>query len=510
MLLKKKILFSLLGFVLIGTLVFPFLSQAAGLELRYPKIPGVAHAPTSKSTLPEYLAYLYYFAVDIVGILAFVILVAGGVKYLTAAGSVTRVKAARKQLIGGATGLLIVLGAFITLRTINPQLVGIQSTPPIPLHGVCLYANRGDNDEEMHCLSTNTPKILPEDFQAQEIEFEGPAHEFSQVFLFPDDNYQGAFEVKKNRRRNMDDAPPTEVLGVQPHSIYFDDHGEGIFLFAQEGGDYSQETFDDFPNNLPVVLNSSINDLENFNDRTKSLLFRYSYEDWRSNFGLMNSSVASARYPDHLFGAILHTETDGMGECGIIWRAGITSASSTDLFFDIPSTNIDNLPGFGTLPGSGSNDSNLPGFGTGTFSYASRQVPTLNDIDIHPITRVRSAHIFDREFRKDIQGSVTFYSELDYGGESYTVPASEIQDNGYFWQTTFDSYPWHGLDRILSIQVEGSFWVVLTNKKDFANKCQVFSTSTKDLKSTYVLSGTPVNRPQVFSIAIIPIRPSAE
>ena len=311
---KKIILLTLFSFILLGLLISPFISRARGLELRYPKVPGVAQAPTDKSTLPEYLAYLYYFVVDIIGIIAFIILIIGGIRYLTAGGSVTKTKAATQQLIGGATGLLIVLGAFLTLRTINPQLVGIRSTPPVPLHGICLYAHRGEDNEEMHCYSTNTPKVLPEDSQAQEIQFEGPANEFSKVFLFPETNYQGNFDVKTNRRHTMKDAPPTEALGGwSPKSIYFDNHEAGVFLFPQEGGKYTQDSFKDFPKNLPLVLDASVNDLKNFNDRTKSLLLRYSYNDWRSNVNLLDTSAASSRYPDQVFGVILHSETNGRG-----------------------------------------------------------------------------------------------------------------------------------------------------------------------------------------------------
>ncbi len=142
----------------------------------------------------------------------------------------------------------------------------------------------------------------------------------------------------------------------------------------------------------------------------------------------------------------------------------------------------------------------------------SRWIKGLKDVDIHPVSQVRSIDIFNHEAQADIQGSVTFYEDLDWGGKSYSIPASEIKGGAdkYFWQDSFDDFPWHGLDRILSIKVDGNFWVVLTNKKDFGGRCQTFPTSTKDLKSTYVLSGTINSQPKPHSIAIIPIHFSGD
>ena len=470
---RQKIFFVVAFLVFTGFILAPFLSEARPLEVRYPKIPGVAKAPTAQSTLPQYLAYLYYFTVDIVGIIAFVILVIGGIQYLTAGGSVTRMVAAKKTIIGGGTGLLIVLGAFLTLRTINPQLVGLKATKPIPLHGICLYANKGQPNEEEHCYVSNVP-ALPKDFKPDTLEFEGLKNEIYQVFVFPKKNYQGGMSqrIKNTRVSYKAKAPQFSIPNIA--SIYFDNQESGILLFPNEGATYKDSNFQNFPHNLPVIINSSVNDLKNFNDRTKSIQLRYSYDQYNLQYpgtGTVNDWIQHPVYPDVFFGAILHTNTHDMGECSIIYKGGKEGQT------------------FG-----------LPGIWP-------RYVATLKDVDIHPIKNVRSVEVFNHEAQADIQGSVTFYEDLDYGGKSYTIPASEIKGGAekYFWKTTIDQYPWHDLNQILSIKVDGNFWVVLTDKKDFDGRCQTFTASTKDLKSTYVLSGTVNSQPKPYSIAIIPI-----
>ena len=475
----QKILF-VISFIVFAAYVFtPFLGEARRLELNYPKIPGVAKAPTAQSTLPQYLAYLYYFAVDVVGIIAFGILVIGGIRYLTSGGSVTQMVAAKKTIIGGGTGLLIVLGAFLTLRTINPQLVGLKATKPIPLHGICLYANKGQKNEEEHCYVSNVSS-LPEGFKPDTLEFEGLKTEIYQAFVFSGENYQGTMTLRvKDTRQSYKTTPPQFSISPNTKSIYFDNQEAGVFLFPNKKADYDESSFKNFPHNLPVVINSSVDDLKNFNDRTQSIQLRYSYNQYNLQYpgtGTVSDWTEHPVYPDVFFGAILHSGTNDMGECSLIYKGGKA----------------------GQILG-------LPGIWP-------RWVKTLNDVDIHPIQRVRSVEVFNHEAQADIQGSVTFYEDLDYGGKSYTIPASEIKGGAekYFWQTTIDQYPWHGLEQILSIKVDGNFWVVLTDKKDFGGRCQTFPTSTKDLKSTYVLSGTTNSQPSPHSMAIIPIHFSGD
>jgi len=530
MLVSKNALRFFSFLLLLGLLAVPLVSHAR-LELNYPKIPGIESVPTSESPLAQYLAYLYYLVVDIVGVIAFVILIVGGIQHLTSAGSVDKAKAARHRIIGGGAGLLIVLGAFMTLRTINPQLVGLEPIKPIPLHGICLYAQRGTDEEEMHCFQENTPNVLPEDFQAEEIEIEAPRSEWQTVFLFPEKDYQESFVKLENPllfRPAAGESRPILGLSFSPRSLYFDNHEYGIYLFPHEGGMYTEETFQDFPKNLPVVLNSPITDLENFNDRTRSLYLHYTYEDWSQqvaigladdfsfgdvdpglfyfgdfdfgDFDLGDLSFTTGvggptpgfgdlsfanlddvvslfglpHLPDHCWGTILHTSTNGEGRCGIVYPSGL-----------------------------------------GTNNIRNRLVPTLSDIDLQPIVepidRVRSVDIFNLylNYEDDLQGSVTFCEKPNFEGHCHTISASEIGNT--IWHETFD-YPWHEIEeKIYSVRIEGSFWAVMTDAEDFDGRCQVFTDSPADLKSEYVLSSTEsLLSTAIHSIAIIPVVPAEE
>jgi len=482
---QKKLLFAFVGIVFLGLLITPYLGEARSLEIKYPKLLGMENRLTSKSSLSDYLSYLYYFAINIIGIAAFVIVVVGGISYLTAAGSLEKTRKAQKQLIGGSTGLLIVLGTFLILRTINPQLLVLQEPNISTLHGVCLFSNYEQEDEEEHCFIENTLKILPEDFQPDTIALYGLSREFDQVFLFPEENYQGTFRNFKNLRKlNDDPAQVVRNLAFIPQSIYFDDHESGVFLFPNSTADYDQDSFQDFPNNLPVILKTWIGDLGDFNDRTKSIEMRYSYNRY---FATNTKENPLSAYPDVFYGIMAQEDTGAKGRCALAYKGGQFSGPS------------------GIYP---------------------RWITNLDsDFDLKPpggISRVRSIQVWNRKIQGDLAGSVTFYDAIDTPdntGHKWTISAAEIQ-NGmepYFWHIDSiltGSSKWHDLSQILSIKIEGNYWVMVSNKADWQGGCQTFSKDVPNLKDQYILQLTMWSdlswMRKIRSIAIVPVVPPLE
>jgi len=71
----------------------------------------------------ELIAKLYVYGMGLVGISALIVLVAGGVLYLTAGDNESRVKQARTYMGNAVFGLVIALLSWLILYTINPDLV---------------------------------------------------------------------------------------------------------------------------------------------------------------------------------------------------------------------------------------------------------------------------------------------------------------------------------------------------------------------------------------------------
>ncbi len=461
---------------------------ARELEIHYPTLPGGQAAPSTDADHAAYLSYLFYFAIESVGIIAFVILVYGGVSYLISGGSVTKMKNARTKIYGGLFGVMIVLGSYLVVQTINPSLVGITDEPLIPSHGICLYS-KPDIDtgkQDLFCIQESTSEIiLPANFEIDFVELESPKEELSAVYLFPEYNYAGgSFQTITNNSSNEDGKIRQEFF-YNPKSIYFDEIISGLTLFPAEDFGSCGINFEDYPDNLPLSVGIGSSDLGLFNDRTESLHFRFTYnntEDWLSSH---DAGTLDYYSPDFYWGGVFHTKTGGEGQCGIIHEGKVLS--------------IPRLP-----------------LGSGlSTDYILPDCTLVDDLGVEP-SRIRSVDVFARQFSEELKGGVTFCQNLDFatdisGAGCHTISAAEIQNgHEYFWEEEI-SYPWNGLERIYSVKIDGSYWVVLNNDLLYNNAenagadCQVFRNSTTDLKSSSILRGTVAFRPKVKRISIIPV-----
>ena len=121
-----KILLTVFLFT-VGISLIPLPSQAGNLQYNTEVgIPGARDTVTftgDTSAIGNYIKAIYSYGIGIVGILAAVVLMVGGVIWLTAGGNVNKVGTA-KQTIGGAlTGLILALTSYMLLYQINPDLV---------------------------------------------------------------------------------------------------------------------------------------------------------------------------------------------------------------------------------------------------------------------------------------------------------------------------------------------------------------------------------------------------
>jgi Type IV secretion system pilin len=115
---KKLIFIALLFFFIAG----PVLAQ----EINYPKLPG-AQAPqdflktAAKEDVPGlWVKYAINLTTWAAGIIALLVLIWGGIKFLTSTGSPDKITEARKQISSAFLGLMIILTAYFVLKIINP------------------------------------------------------------------------------------------------------------------------------------------------------------------------------------------------------------------------------------------------------------------------------------------------------------------------------------------------------------------------------------------------------
>lgn len=71
----------------------------------------------------EYIASMYNYGVAVAGIIATVVMMFGGVLWLTSAGNATRVSEAKAWISASVTGLVLMLASYTVLQQINPAIV---------------------------------------------------------------------------------------------------------------------------------------------------------------------------------------------------------------------------------------------------------------------------------------------------------------------------------------------------------------------------------------------------
>ena len=111
-------------------LVFLLVPSAAGaidLNLTYPKLPGAPDINlVGNQSLTGIVVWLYVFIVGISGLAAFVMIIWGGVQWMTSAGNPTKTTEAKDKIQKALLGLLLILASFLILQIINPDLVLLQ------------------------------------------------------------------------------------------------------------------------------------------------------------------------------------------------------------------------------------------------------------------------------------------------------------------------------------------------------------------------------------------------
>ncbi|MBU0649123.1 pilin [Patescibacteria group bacterium] len=124
-------------------------TDATATELSVP-IGGVA----SVRDMGSYIALIYNYLIGVVTIVAIVMIMYGGFRWVTAAGSQGRIGAAKETIIAAVIGLVLALFSYTILSVINPSLLQL-SMPPIkrvrPIYFEVLPARCQDYTTEADC-----------------------------------------------------------------------------------------------------------------------------------------------------------------------------------------------------------------------------------------------------------------------------------------------------------------------------------------------------------------------
>ncbi|MCK4454333.1 hypothetical protein KAU51_03235 [Candidatus Parcubacteria bacterium] len=257
-------------------------------ELTYPEIGG--EAPTADTTLPEYIKYIFNFSIILGAILASAVLVFGGIRWLLSAGSPTAIGEAKSWMFSGITGLVLLLGSYVILTAINPDLVIFGEMEPLkPANGVYLINNEG----EKRYYASSVPSI--KDFDIVSIEFISPSEELYSVFAYTEEEYKGSVTEIKN-----DGAGSTESTSGKSFHLFW--NRPGVYLYEETDFGIDQRP--------PLHLSNSLTNIDDWDKKVKSIECR---------------EVPNERF----YGVIPFSEQGFMGKCSLIYNQDISDLTQS-------------------------------------------------------------------------------------------------------------------------------------------------------------------------------------
>jgi len=145
---------NLLKILTIILLFLPFSSFAAlDLDYTYPTLPG-GQTITTATSLGDVIKYFVAWAIIIGAIIAFLSLIYAGIQYLASTGKPEAMSQAKNRILNSFLGLAILLGSYLILVTLNPQLIVMEVKKEPVASGVVLL-----NSEAVNELSGSTDPL---------------------------------------------------------------------------------------------------------------------------------------------------------------------------------------------------------------------------------------------------------------------------------------------------------------------------------------------------------------
>ena len=99
----------------------------------------VLEPPATQSTFQDLITYAFNYAVVIIGIAVFIMIMWGGFLWLTSAANPANISAAKRVIFNAILGAILLLSSYVILYTINPELTrstfklsGIKAPVPLP------------------------------------------------------------------------------------------------------------------------------------------------------------------------------------------------------------------------------------------------------------------------------------------------------------------------------------------------------------------------------------------
>ena len=412
------------------------------LEIEYPTIPA-AETPGEdpageRTTLPEYIKYLFNFGIAIGGILAFLILVYGGFLWMTSSGDPTAIGKAKTKMFGGIIGLCLLLGSWVIIGMIDPDLRYLKDIPDmLGKSGVYLCETDADcaiNDpDKRKRYQGNIPKfpgdlVNPDNFNAKRACFISKKDELMYLYVHSEEGYKGKIvEEIENTKEKDEDKCCNECCGdiFGGKSISFLWNNPGIYLYQEPN--FKVVGTD----KAPEHLRGSARGLKEWDNITQSMKIVHPSKEKIIMGYLFDEPDYSGKCEELLDG---HYDKTARGDSLVTEIKDFKAARTED-------------------------------------SYGGGKPNVVDDLS--------SIYTFTHTFGSNKSGEVTFFDEQNCDGNSFShsIPENTVIGQGLFKKKTFSDGT-NAEGRVLSFEINGPYVVMIKTREDYDAddlQCKVFT-----------------------------------
>lgn len=133
------------------------------------------------SSLGKYILAIYDYSVSLVSVLAVVMIMFGGYKWIFAAGNASSIASAKSTIFSALIGLALVLGSYMLLNTINPALTSLKPLyTPKPVIATCpIKVRTCDDINNYFALTEKKDRSLAYEYFEKKYAFNSPQHDNS-------------------------------------------------------------------------------------------------------------------------------------------------------------------------------------------------------------------------------------------------------------------------------------------------------------------------------------------
>lgn len=214
---------------------------------------------TDQTTPEEVISYIFQILVGIGALMAVAMVIMAGVEWMTSDGNPGKIDGAKTKIKNALLGVGVLLGSYLILYTINPQILNVQIEDLRCDYGIIVNTAEPPKKEALRCVDGSTEKIGYDIYETKnEHQWNFPSKSILQAFAYDGENYTGV------RRTFVMDATGNisgDISGAK--SIYFLRNNPGVYLY--DGVNYSLGTAP-----YPLYTFTSIVNLSGFNFNNKA------------------------------------------------------------------------------------------------------------------------------------------------------------------------------------------------------------------------------------------------